>query len=323
MAVAMARARRARGRRRRRSRSPASTTCSSSFLEPTFEELALFHELVPVERRGLARARRSAALIAIAGIGARLLLLRRAARASTARLRERLRARCTASCSTSGTSTSSTTRSSTARRSRSGASPTRSSSGSSSTGIVSGAAGAVRGAGARRPRRAVGLRARLRAAADRRLRGARRLLPGGERELSAQRAALAAARGRARSPAGAAARRRALDRRSLGALVALGLAIGLVVDFDAGRRRAPARRRRDLDPRPRRPLPARRRRDQRLPGPADRAAVGRGDAVLGAARRPGRRRARASTTSCSGSPRPPRSARSWPRTCCSSSSSST
>ena len=42
-----------------------------------------------------------------------------------------------------------------------------------------------------------------------------------------------------------------------------------------------------------RPLPARRRRDQRLPGPAHRGAVVRGDAVVGAAPRAGRRRARA------------------------------
>ena len=53
------------------------------------------------------------------------------------------------------------------------------------------------------------------------------------------------------------------------------------------RRRAAARRRRVLDPGPRRPLPARRRRDQRLPGPADGRALVRGDAVVGAARRPG------------------------------------
>ena len=98
-----------------------------------------------------------------------------------------------------------------ARRSRSGASPTRSSSGVVVDGIVDGATGLVRGAGVGRPRRAVGLRARLRAAAGRRLRRARRLLPGGRVEPDAERAALGAA-GRRGAGAGRAAGGGALGR---------------------------------------------------------------------------------------------------------------
>ena len=88
------------------------------------------------------------------------------------------------------------------------------------------------GRGLGRPRRPVGLRPRLRAAADRRLRRARHLLPGGERADAERRCS-----GRRWSPGCscllAAAARGALVA-VLGALVTLGLAIGLVADFDAG-----------------------------------------------------------------------------------------
>ena len=125
-----------------------------------------------------------------------------------------------------------------------------------------------------------GLRARLRAAADRRASPPRPLLPGGEPLMGVIRSSSGC-----RSPAGA--RRcsscrggpcRAGRRRS-------GSLGGARARDRAGRRlrhrrrRAPARRRRVLDPRARHPLPARRRRDQPLPDPADRAAVGRGDAA--------------------------------------------
>ena len=188
-------------------------------------------------------------------------------------------------------------------------------------GIVNGAVGVVRGAGADRPRRPVGLRPRLRAAADRRLRRARRLLPGGGELMlnvllldAARRRGLIAARA-ARSPRG--------GSRVLGALV------DARPRDRAGRRlrlrrgRAPARRRRELDPRPRRPLLARRRRDQRLPRPDDGRALVRGDALVGAARLSRTTAARSSYYFLSGSPRPRRSAPSSPRTCSSSSSSST
>ena len=52
----------------------------------------------------------------------------------------------------------------------------------------------------------------------------------------------------------------------------------------SGRPRPPARRGRELDPRPRRPLPARPHRDQRLPGAADRGALVRRHRLVGGPR---------------------------------------
>ena len=85
-------------------------------------------------------------------------------------------------------------------------------------------------------------------------------------------------------------------------------------------RRDPARRRRELDPGPRRPLPARRRRDQRLPRPADRGRLVRGDGLVGDPH-PGP--PEDLVLPASAWPRRRRSAPSSPRTCCCSSSSST
>ena len=98
-------------------------------------------------------------------------------------------------------------------------------------GIVSATTGAVRGHRLDRARRAVGLRPRLRAAADRRLRGARRLLPGGGElmlnfllwvPLVAGALALPAPRGMARWLGVA------------GSVAALGLAIAMTIGFDSG-----------------------------------------------------------------------------------------
>ena len=95
-----------------------------------------------------------------------------------------------------------------------------------------------------------------------------------------------------------------VPRRAVPALASVGslvvLARAIVARRGLPRRPAgpPAHRERELDPRPRRPLPARRRRHQRLPDPADGAAVGGGDHLL---RLPRSRPARGSTSSCSAS----------------------
>ena len=115
------------------------------------------------------------------------------------------------------------------------ASPTRCSSASSCRGMVGGHDRRGQGRGLGGPRRPVRPRARLRAAAGRRLRRPRHLLPGGG-ELMAHRCSTCCC-GRRWSPGCS----RCLVPRVasrwvavLGALVTLGLAIGLVADFDAG-----------------------------------------------------------------------------------------
>ena len=158
-------------------------------------------------------------------------------------------------------------------------------------GIVNGTVGVVRGVGVVVRGAQSRLRARLRAAARRRLRRARPLLPDREhRDAAAGHCSwLARVLRCAGLPSPSAARRPPLRcacwpvARHAGAL---GLAIALIARLRPRRRRAPARRRRVLDPRPRRPLPARRRRDQPLPRRADGAAVGGGDACRRRCARP-------------------------------------
>ena len=145
-----------------------------SFLEPVFADspLAEIHPSVGAEWVGLA----------IGGVD-----LARSASPSPTGSTSRARdagaadpsacARCTPSSSTSGTSTRRSTSSSCARRWRSAASPTAPSSASSSTASSPAPRTIVGGSRPPRPRRAERLRAQLRAAADRRLRRPRPLLP--------------------------------------------------------------------------------------------------------------------------------------------------
>ncbi len=138
-------------------------------------------------------------------------------------------------------------------------------------GLISGAEDVVGGGGRVVRDRAERLRARLRAAAGRRLRRPRPLLPA--RQLMTNVAALDTARLRPR---------RLPAAEALGRLVgdARGPGHARPGDRAAGRLRRrrqgpPGHRRRPLDPRPRRRLQPRRRRAQRLPDPADRGALDR------------------------------------------------
>ena len=155
-------------------------------------------------------------------------------------------------------------------------------------GIVTGATGLVRGAGSVVRGAQSGFVRALRAAAGRRLRRPRHLLPGGGELMLMLNVLLWTPLAAGLLAPGGPADRRALGRGARRA--------GHARARDRPgrrlrprRRRAAARRRRVLDPRPRGPLPARRRRDQRLPRPDDGGAVVRGHALVGASRRARRR----------------------------------